>query len=64
MNYWIYKDKPDIYLKSMERLGTNAEKTCIFEDSHIAICTPVSAIMYDVKQQKAEKSRQKEENAV
>ena len=26
--------------------------------------TPVSAIMYDVKQQKAEKSRQKEENAV
>jgi len=39
LNYWIYKDKPDIYLKSMERLGTNAEKTCIFEDSHIAICT-------------------------
>ncbi len=33
------KDKPDIYIKALERLGTSAEETCIFEDSHIAICT-------------------------
>lgn len=33
------KDEPDIYLKAMESLGTSAEETCIFEDSHIAICT-------------------------
>ena len=33
------KDEPDIYLKALECLGTSAEETCIFEDSHIAICT-------------------------
>jgi len=33
------KDKPDIYLKALECLGTSADETCIFEDSHIAICT-------------------------
>ena len=33
------KDKPDIYLKAMECLGTSADETWIFEDSHIAICT-------------------------
>ena len=33
------KDKPDIYLKAMECLGTSADETRIFEDSHIAICT-------------------------
>ena len=33
------KDKPDIYLKAMECLGTSANETWIFEDSHIAICT-------------------------
>ena len=33
------KDKPDIYLKALETLGTSADETCIFEDSHIAICT-------------------------
>ena len=33
------KDQPDIYLKSLESLGTSAEKTCVFEDSHIAIDT-------------------------
>ena len=33
------KDKPDIYLKALECLGTGAEETCIFEDSHIAIST-------------------------
>ncbi len=33
------KDEPDIYLKAMECLGTSADETCIFEDSHIAICT-------------------------
>ena len=33
------KDKPDIYLKALESLGTSADETCIFEDSHIAICT-------------------------
>ena len=33
------KEEPDIYLKAMECLGTSAEETCIFEDSHIALCT-------------------------
>ena len=33
------KDKPDIYLKALESLGTSTYETCIFEDSHIAICT-------------------------
>ena len=33
------KDEPDIYLKALECLGTSAAETCIFEDSHIAICT-------------------------
>ena len=33
------KDKPDIYIKAMESLGTTAQDTWIFEDSHIAICT-------------------------
>ena len=33
------KDKPDIYLKALETLGTSVDETCIFEDSHIAICT-------------------------
>lgn len=33
------KEEPDIYLKAMEILGTSAEETCIFEDSHIAVCT-------------------------
>lgn len=33
------KDQPEIYLKALERLGTSADETCIFEDSHIAICT-------------------------
>ena len=33
------KDKPDIYLKALECLGTSADETIIFEDSHIAICT-------------------------
>ena len=33
------KDKPDIYLKALETLGTSADETYIFEDSHIAICT-------------------------
>lgn len=33
------KDKPDIYIKALEYLGTKTEETCIFEDSHIAIET-------------------------
>jgi len=33
------KDKPDVYIKALERLNTRAEETCIFEDSHIAINT-------------------------
>lgn len=33
------KDKPDIYVKAQECLGTKAEETCIFEDSLIAIDT-------------------------
>lgn len=33
------KDEPDIYLKALDCLGTEKEKTCVFEDSHIAIRT-------------------------
>jgi len=33
------KDKPDIYIKAMQLLGTTPDETCIFEDSHVAICT-------------------------
>lgn len=33
------KDQPDVYLQALEHLGTKAEETCIFEDSHIAIET-------------------------
>lgn len=33
------KDKPDIYIKALQCLGTKTEETCIFEDSHIAIHT-------------------------
>ena len=33
------KDKPDIYLKALECLGTSLDETYVFEDSHIAICT-------------------------
>ena len=35
------KDKPDIYIKALEILGTKADETCIFEDSHVAIETAV-----------------------
>ena len=31
------KEEPDIYLKAMEILGTTADETCIFEDSHVNI---------------------------
>ena len=33
------KDEPDIYLRALDCLETSADETCIFEDSHIAICT-------------------------
>lgn len=33
------KDKPDIYIKALECLGTKPDETCIFEDSHVAIET-------------------------
>jgi len=33
------KDQPDIYIKALERLGTDADETYIFEDSHIAVET-------------------------
>ena len=33
------KDKPDIYLKAMDFLGTTKEETCVFEDSLVAITT-------------------------
>ena len=35
----VGKDKPDIYLKAMEILGTSPENTCIFEDSFVALET-------------------------
>ena len=35
----VGKDKPDIYLLALESLGTDAEKTYIFEDSFVAIET-------------------------
>ena len=33
------KDKPDIYRKAMDVLGTSPEDTCIFEDSFVALET-------------------------
>ena len=33
------KDKPDIYLLAMEKLGTKLEETWVFEDSHVAVNT-------------------------
>ena len=33
------KDKPDIYFKAMEALGTSPADTCIFEDSFVALET-------------------------
>lgn len=35
----VGKDKPDIYLLALESLGTDAEKTYIFEDSFVALET-------------------------
>lgn len=35
----VGKDKPDIYLKAMELLGTAPADTCIFEDSFVALET-------------------------
>ncbi|MBO5652746.1 MAG: HAD family hydrolase, partial [Clostridia bacterium] len=35
----VGKDKPDIYLKAMEILGTSPADTCIFEDSFVALET-------------------------
>ena len=42
------KDEPDIYLKALESLGTTADETCIFEDSHIALRTATSPGMKTV----------------
>ena len=33
------KDKPDIYLLALEKLGTKFEETWVFEDSHVAVNT-------------------------
>ncbi len=33
------KDEPDLYLSALSFLGTEREATCVFEDSHVAICT-------------------------
>jgi len=33
------KDEPDVYIAALKSLGTAADETCIFEDSHIAIET-------------------------
>lgn len=33
------KDKPDIYFAALERFGTSAEETCVFEDSFVALET-------------------------
>lgn len=35
----IGKDKPDIYLKALECLGTNIDDTYVFEDAYVAIKT-------------------------
>jgi HAD superfamily hydrolase (TIGR01509 family) len=33
------KDKPDIYLLALEKLGVKAEEACVFEDSYVALET-------------------------
>ncbi len=36
------KDKPDIYLLSLQQLGLKPEQTCVFEDSYVALETSKS----------------------
>lgn len=36
------KDKPDIYLLALKKLGINAEDACVFEDSFVALETSKS----------------------
>ncbi len=38
----VGKDKPDIYLLALEKLGVNAEDACVFEDSFVALETSKS----------------------
>jgi len=42
------KDQPDIYLMAQQKLGTSADETCVFEDSHIAVATASSIGMKTV----------------
>ena len=42
------KDKPDVFLKALECLGTSAEETCVFEDSYVSIVTANSLGMKTV----------------
>lgn len=36
------KDKPDVYLLALEKLGLKAEESCVFEDSYVALETAKS----------------------
>lgn len=42
------KDEPDVYLTAQSFLGTKRAETCVFEDSHVAICTAASIGMQTV----------------
>ena len=33
------KDKPDVYIATMQQMGLKAEEVCVFEDSFVAIET-------------------------
>ncbi len=41
----VGKEKPDIFLKAAEFLGAPLDKTCVFEDSYVAIKTATDAGM-------------------
>lgn len=37
------KEEPDVFLAALEKLGTEKEKTCVFEDSYVALKTAAEA---------------------
>lgn len=39
----VGKEKPDVFLKALERLGGNLSEACVFEDSFVALETAKNA---------------------